>query len=179
MRARLRDIPPAQRADWSADIVRVLAALPEFAAARAILFYRPMIEAGEVDILPLASHALAEGKLVAFPRVEWSAPAAPMTLTRVSDLTKDFDTPIRPPPNPLPSLPTVSVDQLDLILVPGLAFDHCGRRLGRGGGHYDRLLTHPGLHARTIAPAFTLQLVPSLPLEPHDQAVHRVVSERG
>ncbi|MFN7021397.1 MAG: 5-formyltetrahydrofolate cyclo-ligase, partial [Phycisphaerales bacterium] len=111
MRARLRAIPPARRAEWSRAIVRTLAALPEFAAARAVLFYHPMIEAGEVDILPLASRALAEGKLVAFPRMDWSSPDAPMSVARVTSLVEDFDFPARPPPNPLPSLPTVSVDQ--------------------------------------------------------------------
>jgi 5-formyltetrahydrofolate cyclo-ligase len=65
---------------------------------------------------------------------------------------------------------------IDLILVPGVAFTHEGFRVGRGGGYYDRFLAEPQLHARRLGVCFARQLVPSVPLEAHDQRVDRVIA---
>lgn len=179
IRAALRAATPDQRRDRSAAIVRAISTLPQFLSARAILFYQPMLAAGEVDITPLAHSALAARKVVAFPCVDWANSAALMTCARITDLDRDFDPHARKPANPRPDLPEVPIAQLDLILVPGLAFDTRGRRLGRGGGHYDRLLAHPSRRAFALAPAFALQVVPEVPTNPHDQVVDRVVTEHG
>jgi len=65
----------------------------------------------------------------------------------------------------------------DLVLVPGLAFDRHGHRLGRGGGFYDRWLEKTGLP--TIGLCFSCQLVDAIPCEPHDIHVHAVLTEEG
>jgi 5-formyltetrahydrofolate cyclo-ligase len=70
-------------------------------------------------------------------------------------------------------------DEFDLALVPGTAFTKDGKRLGRGGGFYDRFLATPGFRARKIGVCFDLQLVPDMPLEPHDCCVDFVVTESG
>ncbi len=70
-------------------------------------------------------------------------------------------------------------DTFDLVLVPGAAFTANGERLGRGGGFYDRLLSSPGFRAFKVGVCFDRQIVETLPLEPHDQRVHRVVTEKG
>ena len=64
---------------------------------------------------------------------------------------------------------------LDLVLVPGLAFDRRGWRVGFGAGLYDRFLF--GVRAPRVALAFSLQLVDSLPVEPHDEPVDWIVTE--
>ncbi|MCC6321333.1 MAG: 5-formyltetrahydrofolate cyclo-ligase [Phycisphaerales bacterium] len=179
IRDALRAASPDQRREWSAAIANTISTLSQFLNARSILFYQPMLAAGEVDITPLARSALAARKVVAFPRVDWANPAALMTCARTADLDRDFDPASRPPPNPRSGLPDVPVAELDLIIVPGLAFDAQGRRLGRGGGHYDRLLAHPQRRAVALAPAFTIQVVPEVPADPRDQAVDLVVTERS
>jgi 5-formyltetrahydrofolate cyclo-ligase len=68
----------------------------------------------------------------------------------------------------------VGLDEMDLLLVPGLAFTSEGRRLGRGGGYYDRVLAAPALRAMTVGVCFEFQIVETLPLEAHDMAVQRV-----
>ncbi|MCE9611799.1 MAG: 5-formyltetrahydrofolate cyclo-ligase [Chthoniobacter sp.] len=68
---------------------------------------------------------------------------------------------------------------MDLILVPGLAFTRDGRRLGRGGGYYDRLLAARAPHTVTLGICFDLQIVSALPTEPHDQCVDAVITESG
>ena len=70
----------------------------------------------------------------------------------------------------------------DIVLVPGIAFDHDGGRLGQGGGFYDKTLaalrdTVPSIMA--IGVAFSSQLVKEVPLEPHDQRVDHVLTEKG
>ena len=74
--------------------------------------------------------------------------------------------------------PAVSLDRLSVVLVPGLAFTPGGGRLGQGGGHYDRLLSRLPGGIRTIGIAFDEQLVEALPMEPHDQGVHLVLTPR-
>jgi 5-formyltetrahydrofolate cyclo-ligase len=86
---------------------------------------------------------------------------------------------------PRASLPEIPADAIDWALIPGVAFDDRGYRLGRGAGHYDRLL--PGMRPDCICWAVCLscQLVPSLPVEPHDvplegiTAPHRTIRGVG
>jgi 5-formyltetrahydrofolate cyclo-ligase len=73
----------------------------------------------------------------------------------------------------------VEPKEIDLILVPGLAFTRDGLRLGRGGGFYDRCLAGLPAHAMKLGVCFQCQLVESLPLEAHDQRLHAVVTENG
>lgn len=72
--------------------------------------------------------------------------------------------------------PDVAADALDVVLVPGLAFTPDGRRLGRGGGHFDRFLPRLRPDCLTIGVCFVEQLRDDLPTEPHDIAVDLVVS---
>ena len=67
--------------------------------------------------------------------------------------------------------------ELDLVVVPGLAFTADGRRLGQGGGHYDRFLPRLRAGCVTIGAAFAEQLVDDLPTEPHDRRVDHVVTD--
>lgn len=70
-------------------------------------------------------------------------------------------------------------DTFDLVFVPGAAFTANGDRLGRGGGFYDRLLSSPGFRAFKVGVCFERQVIPEIPMETHDQRVHRVVTESG
>ena len=69
---------------------------------------------------------------------------------------------------------TGTVARADVVLVPALAVDVCGRRLGRGGGSYDRALARVGPQVPTIALLYDSELLPSVPAEEHDQAVRAV-----
>jgi len=71
----------------------------------------------------------------------------------------------------------LDADQLDVVVVPGLAFTADGRRLGQGGGHYDRFLARLRADCLTIGACFAEQLVADLPTEPHDVRVHAVVTD--
>ncbi|MET0911145.1 MAG: 5-formyltetrahydrofolate cyclo-ligase [Ilumatobacteraceae bacterium] len=73
--------------------------------------------------------------------------------------------------------PTLDVTLLDVVVVPGLAFTADGRRLGQGGGHYDRFLPRLRAGCVTVGAAFAEQLVADLPTEPHDVRLDLVVTD--
>ena len=75
------------------------------------------------------------------------------------------------------ALSAVAPGAVDWVLVPGVAFDPCGRRLGYGGGFYDRLLPLFAPGTARVAGAFDVQIVPRVPAAPHDLAVHTIVTE--
>ncbi|MBR5844568.1 MAG: 5-formyltetrahydrofolate cyclo-ligase [Bacteroidaceae bacterium] len=71
----------------------------------------------------------------------------------------------------------VDTDVLQLIIVPGVAFDRNGNRLGRGKGYYDRLLSRT--KATCIGVCYECQLVPAIPAEPHDKVMHYIITPEG
>jgi 5-formyltetrahydrofolate cyclo-ligase len=80
---------------------------------------------------------------------------------------------------PEPTGPVVDLAVIECAIVPGVAFDLDGGRLGRGGGHYDRLLAALPTTCLRIGLAFSCQIVPRVPMDTHDQAVDVVVSDRA
>ncbi|MGF1478418.1 MAG: 5-formyltetrahydrofolate cyclo-ligase [Cyanophyceae cyanobacterium] len=80
---------------------------------------------------------------------------------------------------PHPKLPSLNLTKVDLILVPAVACDYRGYRLGYGGGFYDRLLSSSKLRAATIGITFDFAYLPQLPTEPWDQKLHQVCTENG
>jgi 5-formyltetrahydrofolate cyclo-ligase len=73
----------------------------------------------------------------------------------------------------------VGIDELDVLVVPGVAFTSDGARLGQGGGHYDRVLGALGFRAQAIGVAHSVQIAPSLECTERDAPVHGVVTEAG
>lgn len=155
-----------------AAIVARLALLPSFATARTPLLTLPF--RSEWDTLPLVRRALAAGKKVAVPRV--NAETRMLELHAIADPARDVGPGHHGIPEPLPHCPEVDRGAVDWVLVPGVTFDRAGRRLGYGGGYYDRLLPLLALHVPRIAGAFDLQIVERVPAGPHDVTVHAIVT---
>jgi 5-formyltetrahydrofolate cyclo-ligase len=175
MLARRDAMPAPVRAAASEAIASGVRALPEFASARAVLLTLPF--RNEWDTLPLVRAALAAGKTVAMPRVD--AQARMLELHALADVGRDVLPGFQGIPEPLPECPRVAHEAIDFVLVPGVAFDRTGRRLGYGGGYYDRLLPLLSPRAARVAGAFLLQLVDRVPAAPHDVAVDAIVTESG
>jgi 5-formyltetrahydrofolate cyclo-ligase len=150
-----------------------VAAFPEYASARAVLLTLPF--RSEWDTLPLVRAALAAGKTVAVPRVDKASRM--LELHAIADPERDVVAGYRGIPEPLPACPLVSRESIDFVLVPGVAFDRLGRRMGYGGGYYDRLLPLLSPRAARVAGAFEVQLVDRVPAAPHDIAVGAIVTE--
>jgi 5-formyltetrahydrofolate cyclo-ligase len=129
----------------------------------------------EWDTALLLDAARAAGKSIAVPRVDPSARMLELHL--LGDPARD----VRPGhlgiPEPLASSPRVEPAEIEWVLVPGVAFDGGGRRLGYGGGYYDRLLPLLREDAIRVAGAYELQIVDRVPAAPHDHEVGTIVTE--
>jgi 5-formyltetrahydrofolate cyclo-ligase len=162
-------LSPDERKTKSAEIEERLFSLPEFRNARTVLFFASF--RSEVETLPMVRRALANGKRVVLPKVRRSD----LELFEVHDVERDIAPGAWGIPEPRESRP-VRVEDIDLIVVPGAAFDERGNRIGYGAGFYDKLL--PLYRGRTVALAFELQMVSAVPAAAHDIPVHMIVTEK-
>jgi len=162
-----------QREAASEKIAERLIALPSFLEARTVLVTIPF--RNEWDSRLLAQCALALGKTLVSPRVDLRTRM--LSLHRICDLSTDLAPGYRGIPEPTTRCPSVTIESIEWVLVPGVAFDVHGGRLGYGGGYYDRLLPLLAADAPRIAGAFEAQLVAEVPAAPHDLSVDAIVTE--
>jgi 5-formyltetrahydrofolate cyclo-ligase len=168
-----RDVLPTPvRAILSRGIGGRLLTLPEFERARGVLFY--LAFRSEVETQPLIEAALALGKEVAVPVVRAEPRGlVPCRYSCPEDLARTSLGVLEPKPE---CACPVEPAAIDLIVVPGTAFDVHGARLGYGLGFYDRLLSEIPLALR-VALAFECQLLPAVTVEPHDVPVDIILTE--
>jgi 5-formyltetrahydrofolate cyclo-ligase len=167
-------LDPGWRAQASSAIATRIGETESFARAHVVLLTLPF--RSEWDALLVVERALAVDKIVAAPRVD--APARMLRAYRIADLARDIETGYRGIPEPRASCPEIALERVDWVLVPGVAFDVSGRRLGYGGGFYDRLLPYVSKTAVRVAGAFEMQIVEAVPTAPHDIGVDFVVTEQ-
>lgn len=148
--------------------------LESFQASRAVMLYWSM-SSREIDVTPIARAALALGKRLCLPRVDWTTRQMdPVALPEWDEAYIARNA--RGVPGPNPDLPVVHVEELGLVIVPGIAFDSHGGRLGRGGGFYDRFLVRVGLAAIRVGVAFDAQIIAGVPMDRHDTYMDAVVT---
>lgn len=168
MRARLAAVSAGEYTRLSQAVEERLWSLPSFAEAGSCLFYAAW--RGEVETRSLMEAWIARGRMLVLPKVA----GRDLVFLTVEDLGT-----LRPGycgiPEPVGGV-RVPPDALDVVLVPGLAFDPAGSRLGRGGGHYDRALGCLADRTARIGLAFEFQVVPALSRSPHDAVVDYVVT---
>lgn len=155
-------------------ITRRILSLEEFRRARTIMAYVDF--RNEVKTEELIRTSMAMGKRVAVPLTDLQQKRL------IPSLLRDFPGDLAPgawgimEPR-LESLRPLLPEELDLVIVPGVAFDERGNRLGYGGGFYDRFLPQTRSDAIWLALAFELQICPEVYPGPHDCPVHIIVTE--
>ncbi len=171
----LRDaLDPGTRAAHSRAICRRVADSPEFRRARTVLLFANF--GSEVDTTGLLRTALEAGKRLVLPRVNPKTRA--LELREVRSLTDDLTPGTWGIPEPTPErCAEVPLSNIDFVLVPGVAFDPQLRRLGYGGGYYDRILANVAKGTGAIAIAFAMQVVPEAPADAHDVRVPVLITE--
>ncbi|MHC4429114.1 MAG: 5-formyltetrahydrofolate cyclo-ligase [Planctomycetota bacterium] len=178
IRSRMRDALAAMddraRHDASAAACSHLTSLDAFRHASVVMLYMPV--ANEVDLTSAALRCFRMGKTVCVPRVDWKRKDLdPVEVTSFDDEVMDTDeNGERTPRSGAPLLPTM----VDLVVVPGLAFDPLGHRLSRGVGYYDRFLGRLRRSATTVGLAFEVQIIESVPANEWDMSVDIVVTDR-
>jgi 5-formyltetrahydrofolate cyclo-ligase len=167
----------ADKDGLSRQICRTLAALPEYTHAGTVMFYVDL--GSEVRTRQFLPTAWGDGKRVVVPYCAGEQLGL-FCLESIDELAPGTLR-ILEPQAELRGLAgrTADVSWLDLIVVPGVAFDRRGGRLGQGKGYYDRLLRRVRPDATLVGLAFECQLFAKIPMLPHDVSVHKVISEKA
>jgi|GEM_PF-94357 len=176
MKALRGSFPAAALAQRSERIAERLRTLEVFAKARSVALFWPMLERGEVDLRILVGECLARDVRVFFPFMERGE-----TKTRTGfrqalshdDLAEQGNSFWEP----RAQLPEAVRGDVDVVLVPALAADAHGHRIGYGAGYYDATLGDVAPPAAVVVVAYDFQLLAELPTEAHDVAANWVVTE--
>lgn len=163
-------ISPGLYAEKSKKITEQLLHLSEYLNAEHILFYVSTPE--EVDTHSAIKEALTSGKKVYVPKIVGDI----LAICPIYDFHQ-----LEPGEygilEPCKNSETAEALKMDLIVIPGVGFDHRGHRLGHGKGHYDRLLK--ATRGFKVGLAFEEQLVPELPIEEHDVPVDALLTDQN
>jgi 5-formyltetrahydrofolate cyclo-ligase len=185
--ARRDALDAGERREASARVMAAVMTMEAFGRAQRVMAYASF--GSELDTSALCRAVLDQGKVLALPRVDRARDG--LRVYAVRDLDRDLQANrwgIREPrPDACEELPPGS---LDFILVPGVAFDAEGGRLGYGKAYYDRLLAGcmrpggrdagaAGTSPALVAGGFTVQVVDEVPVVPHDLRIPVIVTERG
>jgi 5-formyltetrahydrofolate cyclo-ligase len=142
--------------------------------ARIALLYAPAT--GEVDTMEIIQRSYMYNKIIVLPA--FNEEARQMTLMKVDDPAKDLIQGPRGNLEPdLSRCKTVPIDCLDIAIIPGLAMDEKGGRIGSGKGYYDRLIPELPITTRKVGLIFEDQIKTAVPMESHDKYVDIVITE--
>ncbi len=168
-----RDAMPEEHRQSAAKVaIERVISLPVYRNATCVMAY--MSFGTELDTRGFFGRLLDDGKMVVLPRIDRATKE--LSLHRVSGHA-DLVAGVWGIQEPKADLPTVSIAQIDMVLMPGVAFDRRGNRLGYGAGFYDRMLSDAGDRkpVRVVA-AFDEQLVDAVPHDTTDQRIHMLVT---
>jgi len=174
MRALRKALPPAACAQRSTRIAERVAELECVAGARSVCLFWPIEDRHEVDLRPLDAVLRAKGVRVAYPGVDPDSGAMTFRFVPDPDAMVEQGFGFREP-----SLgePEAAPGEVDVIVVPALAIDPRGHRIGYGAGYYDRALPRYAPPAVTVAVAFDFQLVAEVPESAIDVRVAWIVTD--
>lgn len=161
------------------DFAQVVGDLPAVRGAAVVAAYAA--RAAEPGTTPLLDRLAGKGARVLLPVLGTGLQRQWAWLTGTDDL--DVRAPGRPPEPPGPGMPADAISEADVVVVPALAVDTAGHRLGHGGGWYDRVLEHVRPGVPVIAMVYAEEVYDAatrpLPLEPHDRPVDGWVTTGG
>lgn len=158
-----------ERDKKSKKILAKLFRLNEFKKAKRVMFYKSY--GGEVNTEEMIRRSRKQGKIVAVPVCNKKTNT--ITPCRIG-LDTRFKIGLYGILEPMDKR-YIDVKKIDLVIVPGIAFDKKGNRLGRGKGYYDRFLKCLPKTTRRIGLAFDFQILPSLPTQPHDIRLNKTI----
>lgn len=172
---RKRDLIPVDIKREKDDLIRKkVLELPEFVRAKTVLFYASF--RSEVDTKEMINISLMTGKTVILPKVDKKEKTLKLyEIKNINELSSGYMQIMEPEAN---EERLKKLTDIDLILIPGAAFDIQGNRLGYGAGFYDRLLSGMKKRILIIAPAYEEQLAEKIITEPHDVKVDRIITDK-
>ncbi|MGH3089640.1 MAG: 5-formyltetrahydrofolate cyclo-ligase [Rubrobacteraceae bacterium] len=163
----------SKRAAGSAEILRKVRGLAAYREANVVLAYSSF--GSELRTAGFLRSVLEEGKTLALPRIDREKKL--LNLHAVRNLDEDLEPGVWGIREPGADLPAVDLAEVDIALVPGVAFDARGGRLGHGAGFYDRLLGSSKKRPLLVAGAFEVQMVEGVLMAAHDIPMDLVATE--
>jgi 5-formyltetrahydrofolate cyclo-ligase len=145
----------------------------EYKKAHAVMFYAAF--GSEVPTSEIIESALKDGKIVILPIADMRSNN--LMLRRINDLAHLTESEYGIPEPIIEHTDDFKAENIDLVIVPGIAFDEEGWRIGYGGGFYDRFMQLLGTDVPLLSIAFELQVVPKIPAESHDLPVDKIITE--
>jgi 5-formyltetrahydrofolate cyclo-ligase len=174
MREARERVEPSERGRMGQGAGAALLGLPELTAARVFSAYVPT--RGELDVSFVVEERVRAGATVVYPRVAVEQPRLRFHVVTPDTLMSVGAYGILEPPVDAPEIPA---EAIDVVLVPGLAFDQQGRRLGYGGGYYDELAQRLRAHGRgfLVGLGYDFQVVDDVPAGDNDVALDCIVTD--
>lgn len=166
VRAEIAKLPTEERATLSSQIFSKIAALKEVEEASVIALFVSLPD--EPQTADFIEQLLRQNRRVVVPRIEGEE-------MNFYDISKGVTSGAFGIMEPVATTP-IAPSEIDVMVVPGVAFTQYGARLGRGKGFYDKYLSHNGFRAYTVGVCYPCQLVEKLPTEEHDKLLDLVVS---
>ena len=163
---------PVARAAASQAIIARICALSAYHDAKCVLTY--MGFGSEIETQPFFERIIADGKIAVLPRVDRATQSLILHSARGLSELLTGKWGIR---EPHADAPIVSISTIDFILMPGVAFDRVGNRLGYGRGYYDRLISAANPALARVTAGFACQIIDHVPAGPHDRQVHSIITE--
>lgn len=174
LREMLAAMSEADRHSKSLGACTLVAASPEFAAARVVMLF--LSTPAEIDTASLALKSWQAGKTVVVPKVSWDQRR--MLPTEITSLNTEMAITGPGVREPIGGKP-IPVEFIDLVVVPGLGFSPQGYRIGRGMGFYDRFLAQSEFLGVSCGLGFEEQIVEQLPVLDHDMPLSMLATDRG
>jgi len=176
---RRDSLTPSRRAQYSATITMQLLAMAAYQRAKTVMAY--MSFGSEFDTSRFMEQVLRDGKNLALPRVDKINHA--LVIHQIDNVS-DVEVGVFGIREPRADAPLIDLSEIDFMLIPGLAFDRTGMRMGYGAGFYDQLLVRIAAvkNAQTpqstrVSAVFATQIVEAVPCTGHDQRIHFIITE--
>ncbi|GJM18694.1 MAG: 5-formyltetrahydrofolate cyclo-ligase [Phycisphaeraceae bacterium] len=178
VRASLGGISPDVRRAWPELTLAWLRTSELWEAKGPVIGFLP--DGTEPDVEPVLRALAAAGRMVAVPRIGWETRAmSARVIPGWDELGRWVETRRHGVREPVEGCPTLELADAELLIVPGVAFDRSGGRLGRGGGFYDRFLARVAPGVPTIGACYAAQVVDRVPEGELDRPVTMLASEDG
>ncbi len=165
-------IPAAARQAAAGVAIQRVCSLDVYQSAKSVLSY--MSFGAELNTHGFFETVLRDGKIVVLPRIDKASKSLKLHVVKGPGDLVEGVWGIR---EPHPDTRTVAIADIDMVLMPGLAFDRKGNRLGYGAGYYDRLMAAATAKPVRVVAAFDCQVVDAVPVGPSDQPFHILVTE--
>lgn len=164
-----RELSPRYRHSSSQAICSHLIGMPEYQASDTVFCF--VGTEREIDTRPILEDALQRGKTLCVPLCTAPGHFEARQITKISQLVPGMMNILEPTDD----CPLVDTDNIDFAIIPCLTCNHSGQRLGKGGGYYDRFLSH--YRGGTILLCQEKLIREEIPVEPHDYPIHWVLTE--